>query len=147
MPSSLNRSLEALSNASPNTYCGVMVYHFFFFGSALNNGRTVSWIAPYVGTVQRKVEALHSVPVISSAPAGVMNTPPPLATSLPTASAVEESVQPSKNLAPPWIASCTLRTALPGLPSVSMVTYSGFAPRSGPKSCTASFEPISANWP
>ncbi|MCY1434151.1 hypothetical protein D9M71_501990 [compost metagenome] len=98
-----------------------------------------------MGTDQRKVEALQSLPVISSAPTGVMNTPPALWISLDTASADDDRVHPWKKRAPSWpMASCTLRTALPALPSVSMTLYLSGWPSNCGCSAMARREPMSA---
>ena len=120
MPFSWKMFLAALSRPSPNTYCGVMVYQRLAFGMVAISGRTVCSMAPNVGTDQRKVAGLQSLPVISSAPAVVMNRPPAFSASLPMASASDDRMPPAKNFAPCCCeASCTLRTAVAGLPSVS----------------------------
>ena len=116
----LKIAFAADSRPSPNTYCGVIVYQRFAFGSIWVNGRTVCSIAPKVGTDQRNVAALQSLPVISSAPAVVMNTPPAFWTSLPIASDSDDRMPPAKKRTPFCCAiSCTRRTAVAGLPSVS----------------------------
>ena len=77
-------------------------------------------MAPKVGTDQRKVALLQSFPVISSAPAVVMKMPPTFSASLPMARASDDRMPPAKKRAPFCsAASCTLRTAVAGLPSVS----------------------------
>ncbi len=120
MPFSLKMFLAADSRPSPNTYCGVIVYQRLAFGMASTSGRTVCSMAPKVGTDQRKVALLQSLPVISSAPAVVMNMPPAFSASLPMASASDDRMPPAKKRAPCCCAdSCTLRTAVAGLPSVS----------------------------
>lgn len=117
---SLKTFLAAESRPSPNTYCGVMVYQRLALGSVSASGRTVCSIAPKVGTDQRNVAALQSLPVISSAPAVVMKMPPVFSASLPMASDSEDRMPPAKKRVPCCCdASCTLRTAVAGLPSVS----------------------------
>src|SRR5437867_12851754 len=120
MPFSLKMFVGADSKPSQNTYCGVMVYQRLAFGMDSIRGRTVCSMAPNVGTDQRKVALLQSLPVISSAPAVVTKMPPAFSTFLPMASASDDRMPPAKQRAPCCCEdSCTLRTAVAGLPSVS----------------------------
>jgi hypothetical protein len=96
MPFSWNTAFAADSKPSPNTYCGVMVYQRLALGSIWISGRTVWSIAPKVGTDQRKVALLQSLPVISSAPAVVMKTPSSFSTSLAIANASDDKMPPAK---------------------------------------------------